>query len=63
MDEPRQHAKGLVRVQRNAGVPHAVNTEEKRAAEPAKLVGTVTTGAVSAVKDKISAGRAGIQSG
>jgi len=44
-----EYAKGFVRMPRNAAVPHATITEEMRAAAPASLDWTETTGAVSPV--------------
>jgi len=50
--DAREYAKGFVRQARNAAVPHATITDDMRAAAPAKLDWTETSGAVSAVKDQ-----------
>jgi C1A family cysteine protease len=50
--DAREYAKGFVRMPRNDVVPHATITDEMRAAAPAKLDWTETSGAVSAVKDQ-----------
>merc|ERR1711865_706818 len=54
-EEPRQYAKGFVRMPRNAAVPVATISDEDRSAAPAKLDYT-TTGATSPVKDQGSCG-------
>jgi len=54
-EEPRQFAKGFVRMPRNAAVPVGSISDEDRASAPAKLDYT-TTGATSAVKDQGSCG-------
>jgi cathepsin L len=55
-DEPRQYAKGFVRMPRNAAVPVDTITDEDRAAAPTKLDWTETAGSVSAVKDQAQCG-------
>merc|ERR1712048_493774 len=55
VQEPKQYAKGFVRMPRNAAVPAAEITDEMRAAAPAKLDWT-TKGATSPVKDQGSCG-------
>jgi len=56
MEEPRQYAKGFVRQPRNEATPVATITPEMRAAAPAKLDWTDTSGAVSPVKDQAGCG-------
>jgi cathepsin F/cysteine peptidase B len=55
LEEPRQYAKGFVRMPRNAAVPVGTISDEDRAAAPAKLDYT-TTGGTSSVKDQGSCG-------
>jgi C1A family cysteine protease len=51
-----EYAKGFVRQPRNAAVPVGTITDEMRAAAPAKLDWTETSGAVSDVKDQAQCG-------
>jgi len=55
VQEPKQYAKGFVRMPRNAAVPAAEITDEMRAAAPAKLDWSAQ-GATSPVKDQGSCG-------
>jgi len=56
LSEPRQYAKGFVRIPRNGVVPVATITEDMRSAAPDRLDWTETAGAVSAVKDQAQCG-------
>jgi len=54
--EVKEYARGFVRMPRNAEVPVGTITDEDRAAAPAKLDWTQTSGSVSAVKDQAQCG-------
>jgi len=54
--EPREYAKGFVRIPRNAAVPVASITDEMRASAPDSLDWTNTAGALSPVKDQAQCG-------
>jgi len=56
VEEPREYAKGFVRMPRNAAVPVGEITPEMRAAAPSKLDWSQTSGAITPVKDQAQCG-------